>query len=159
MVISGIDAKIKAWTPPTFYKFQDNIISSDHATTKPFIPSYEKYVFVSCPQNYPTMYSFIRTRYPKHAYLCILIYTCVGQERSVTQRANAYANSSRWSRFRNHARKKYIIRCVTFFLERDARASSYYCRTSINEFGGEKNKFGKRQSFQKRVRKNYYHEW
>ncbi|KAL2718340.1 putative inactive protein kinase [Vespula squamosa] len=42
MVLSGIDAKIKAWTPQTSYKFQDNIISSDHTTTKPFVPSYEK---------------------------------------------------------------------------------------------------------------------
>ncbi|KAK2581641.1 hypothetical protein KPH14_002141 [Odynerus spinipes] len=42
MVTIGTEAKLKGWSPPTSYKLQDNIISSDHATTKAFVPSYEK---------------------------------------------------------------------------------------------------------------------
>ncbi|KAI4495568.1 hypothetical protein M0802_008580 [Mischocyttarus mexicanus] len=42
MVTIGTEAKLKAWTSSQPYKIQDNIISSDHATKKTFIPSYEK---------------------------------------------------------------------------------------------------------------------
>ncbi|XP_076621481.1 uncharacterized protein LOC143341948 [Colletes latitarsis] len=36
------DTKVKAWTPTVSCKIPDNIISSQFATKKVFVPSYEK---------------------------------------------------------------------------------------------------------------------
>lgn len=161
MVISGIDAKIKAWTPPTSYKFQDNIISSDHATTKVFIPSYEKYVCIRIVSSKLSYNVFLRKdTIPKaHAYLCITyLYLRWARTKCDTTRERLCKFISMISI--SKPRPKEIYNSTRYgFVERDARASSYYCRTSISEFGGEKRKFGKRQSFQRRVRINYCHEW
>lgn len=38
------DTKVKTWSPAVPCKIPDNIISSQFASQKVFIPSYEKYV-------------------------------------------------------------------------------------------------------------------
>jgi len=42
-----MNATLKTWTPAVPRKIPDNIVSSSYTTTRAFVPSYEKYEYLS----------------------------------------------------------------------------------------------------------------